>query len=116
MRASAGGLLPVLGIGIFRPVNVVSRRTLVTFWTAQPAARKPLEACFAAARAAEWSSPGDIREAFASADFLGDNRVIFNIGGNNFRLVVRISYRFKQVMIKFVGSHAEYDQIDAETA
>jgi mRNA interferase HigB len=74
-----------------------------------------LTAWYAIARAAEWKSPQDVRTAFGSADFVGDNRVVFDIGGNNYRLVVRISYRFKQVLIKFVGTHADYDRIDAGT-
>ena len=96
-------------------MNVVSRRRLVDFWTDRPAARKPLEAWFAAARSAQWATPQDIRDQFASADFLGDNRVIFDIGGNKYRVVARVSYTFKQVLIKFVGTHAEYDRIDATT-
>ena len=54
-----------------------------------------------------------MRESFGSADFLADNRVVFDVGGNNYRVVVRVSYRFKQVLVKFVGTHAEYDRIDA---
>ena len=52
---------------------------------------------------------------FASADFVGDNRVIFNVGGNKFRLIVRVSYPFRRVLVKFVGTHAEYDSINPET-
>jgi mRNA interferase HigB len=65
------------------------------------------------ARAAEWSTPQDVRETFGSADFLADNRVVFDVGGNNYRVVARISYPFKQLLVKFVGTHAEYDRIDA---
>ena len=93
----------------------MARKTLVAFWTAEPAAKKPLEAWYAVAKAAEWKSPQDIKDQFRSADFLGDNRVIFDIGGNKFRVVVRVSYPFKQVLVKFVGTHAEYDKINAET-
>lgn len=100
---------------IHNAMNVVSRKTLVEFWTRHPRARAPLAAWFEIARAAEWRTPQDVRADFNSADFLADNRVIFDIGGNNYRLVVRISYRFKQVMVKFVGTHAEYDRIDPET-
>lgn len=96
-------------------VNVVARKTLVAFWTANPAAQAPLEAWFATAKAAQWTTPQDIKDQFRSADFLGDNRVIFDIGGNKFRVVVRVSYTFKQVLVKFVGTHAEYDKINAES-
>ncbi|MDZ4361769.1 type II toxin-antitoxin system HigB family toxin [Brevundimonas sp.] len=96
-------------------MNVVSRRTLVDFWTRHPRARAPLTAWYDLARAAEWRTPQDVRDDFRSADFVGDNRVIFDIGGNNYRLVVRISYPFKQIMVKFVGTHDDYDRIDLTT-
>jgi mRNA interferase HigB len=96
-------------------MNVVSRPVLVAFWTRRPLARVPLEAWYRIAKAAEWKDTHDIRADFNSVDFVADNRVIFDIGGNKYRLVVRVSYRFKQVLIKFVGTHAEYDLIDPAT-
>ena len=93
-------------------MNVVARRTLVEFWTRHPRATGPLSAWYYIARAAEWRTPQEVRDDFNTVDFVGDNRVIFDIGGNNYRLVVRISYPFKQVLVKFVGTHAEYDRID----
>ena len=63
---------------------------------------------------AEWSGPADVRAMFGSADFVADNRVIFDIGGNKFRIVARVSYRFKRVLVKFIGTHREYDQINPE--
>jgi len=87
----------------------------VEFWRRRPPAQGPLSAWYELARAAEWRTPNDIRAQFNSADFVGDNRVIFDVGGNKYRIVVRVSYRFKQVLIKFVGTHAEYDRIDPET-
>lgn len=92
-------------------MNVVTRRRLQAFWTLHPKARAPLSAWYALARAAEWRGPQDIKDQFRSADFVADNRVIFNIGGGNYRLVVRVSYRFKQVLVKFVGTHKDYDGI-----
>lgn len=97
------------------PVNVITRRRLEAFWTLHPQARPPLSAWYVLARAAVWSSPQDIKDQFRSADFVQDNRVIFDIGGNNYRLVVRVSYVFKSVLIKFVGTHADYDRIDPNT-
>ena len=64
---------------------------------------------------AEWVSPADIRSMFGRADFVGDSRVIFDIGGDKFRLVARISYVYGRVLVKFVGTHSEYDNIDPET-
>jgi mRNA interferase HigB len=65
---------------------------------------------------ATWSGPADVRAQFgATVDFLGDNRIIFDIGGNKYRLIVHVAYPFKRVLIKFIGTHQEYDKIDAET-
>jgi len=95
-------------------MNVVARRTLQTFWLRHPRAKGPLIAWYDHVRAARWQTPQDVRNDFNSADFVGDNRVIFDIGGNNYRLVARVSFTFKQVLVKFVGTHAEYDRIDPE--
>ena len=76
----------------------------------RPAARK-----YAAVSKAEWRGPADIRAMYNTADFVGDNRVICNIGGNRFRLIVHVSYEYRAVLIKFVGTHADYDRIDPET-
>jgi len=96
-------------------MNVVARRTLMRFWEAHPDARGPLLAWFAAARTARWRTPQDIRDQYGSADVLGDNRVVFTVGGDKYRLVARISYECQQVLIKFVGTRKDYDQIDVET-
>lgn len=66
-------------------------------------------------KAADWSKPTDIKEIFRSADILADDRVVFNIGGNKYRLVVAVHYRGKRIYIRFVGTHVEYDRIDAVT-
>ena len=78
-------------------------------------AEEPLRAWYAEARAAAWRSPAQIKDRYRSASFVGDNRVVFNIGGNKHRLVVHVNYGLGIVLIKFVGSHAEYDRIDVET-
>ena len=96
-------------------MQIVSRKTLVTFWEKHPDAEGPLATWFTAARAAEWKTPQDIRYDFRSADFVGDNRVIFDIGGNKYRLIVNVSYTYKSVLIKFIGTHADYDKINPET-
>jgi mRNA interferase HigB len=97
-------------------MNVIARRTLVAFWTKNPQAEAPLKVWYAEARAAQWTSPQDVKDRFgASVDFLADNRVVFDIGGNKFRLIVRVAYKHKRILIKFVGTHAECDRIDAAT-
>ena len=81
-----------------------------------PQAERPLKVWYATAVKAEWTGPADIKRQFgASVDFVGDNRVIFDLGGNKYRLVVRIAYTYKRALVKFIGTHAEYDGINAET-
>jgi mRNA interferase HigB len=96
-------------------MQIIAKRALRLFWEQHAQAAAPLRAWFAMVSKAEWDGPADVRAMFASADFVGDNRVIFNVGGNKFRLIVRVSYPFKRVLIKFVGTHAEYDTVNPET-
>jgi len=97
-------------------MNVVALKTLREFWTKVPRAERPLQAWYEVARKARWATPAEIKAGFGTnVDFVADNRVIFDLGGNKYRLVVRVSYRFRHVMIKFVGTHKEYDRIDPET-
>lgn len=95
-------------------MNVISKRTVVKFYDKYPQAKIPLEVWYLDARKAEWKTPGDIKKVYASASFLKDNRVVFNIKGNDYRLIVHIDYLRKIVRIKFLGTHAQYDKINAE--
>jgi mRNA interferase HigB len=95
-------------------MNVISKRTLVQFYEKHPAAKVPLEVWHADVRKAEWENPEQIKQTYASASFLEDNRVIFNIKGNDYRLIVHIDYKRKIVRIKFIGTHSEYDKIKAK--
>ena len=71
---------------------------------------------FAIVSRADWTSPADAKRQFGTAiDFVGDNRIIFDLGGNKFRLVAHISYRYRRVLVKFVGTHSDYDAIDPES-
>ena len=96
-------------------VKVVGRKILEDFKKKHADARAQLDAWLAETEDAEWESPNDIKARYASASFLGDNRVIFNIGGNKFRLIVHVNYDYGIVFIKFVGTHSEYNRIDPET-
>jgi mRNA interferase HigB len=94
-------------------MQVIARRTLKQFWERHPQAAGPLRAWFAVASKARWRGPADVKRQFgATVDFVADNRIIFDIGGNRYRLIVRVSYEFGRLMIKFVGTHKEYDKID----
>lgn len=92
-------------------MNVIALKALRDFWGKHPQAEGPLKAWYALVSKADWSGPADIRSQFNSADFVTDNRVIFDIGGNKYRLIVRVAYLHKRVLIKFVGTHKEYDKI-----
>lgn len=95
-------------------MRVITLRTLKQFWLAKPDAEKALKAWYAEAKAADWQSPADIKTKYRSVSILHDSRVIFNICGNKYRLTVKINYRFSTIYIRFIGTHKEYDAINAE--
>jgi mRNA interferase HigB len=96
-------------------MRIVAKSTLLTFIRNHASAEQALLAWHAEAAKASWKTPQDIKDQYASASFVGKNRVVFNIKGNDFRLIVAIAYRIGVVYIKFVGTHAEYDKVDATT-
>lgn len=96
-------------------MRIIARRTLRVFWERHPDSEQPLKAWFAEANSADWKNPQQIKGRYSHASFVADNRVIFNIGGNKYRLVAHVNYDFQILYIKFVGTHAEYDRIDPET-
>jgi mRNA interferase HigB len=94
-------------------VRVISRRTLRTFWRAgHPDAEQPLRAWFAEVSKAAWKSTAEIKRRYPSASVIDAERVVFNIGGNKYRLAVKLWFPGQAVWIKFIGSHKQYDQID----
>lgn len=74
-----------------------------------------MRAWVSVAKAADWTTPAEVKQLFRSADIVANNRLVFNIGGNKYRLVVAVHYRAKRLFIRFIGTHAEYDKIDATT-
>lgn len=98
-------------------MHIVAHSTLVNFYS-QPQyqdARSALEAWHEEVRAASWNSPAELKAQYGSASIVGNNRAVFNIKGNDYRLIVAIAYRMQWVYIKFVGTHAQYDKVDAAT-
>lgn len=98
-------------------MRVIAKSTLVKFWQ-QPGrldARGPLQAWHHEAAKAEWRSPQDVKDQFRSASICGNNRMVFNIAGNKYRLVVEMQYGAGIAWVKFVGTHRRYDEIDVET-
>ncbi len=97
-------------------MQVIAKRTLREFLSRHPAAETPLKLWYARAARARWVRPADLRAQFgATIDFVTGNRTIFDVGGNKYRLVVKIDYGVGLVLIRFVGVHAAYDRIDAAT-
>jgi mRNA interferase HigB len=96
-------------------MRIIARKTLTDYWEKEPAAKTGLRAWYAEALHAQWSSPAEVKALYGSASILKDGRVGFNIGGNKYRLVVWINYKFYTIYVRFVGTHEEYDEIDAQT-
>ena len=97
-------------------MSIIAKRALWEFWERHPDAERALSDWYISVEKADWSTPSEIRESFPDASFVGGNRVVFNIRGNRFRLITWISYRWRTVYIKWIGTHAEYDRIDVERA
>ncbi|MBX3729302.1 MAG: type II toxin-antitoxin system HigB family toxin [Candidatus Sumerlaeia bacterium] len=96
-------------------MHVISRRSLRAFWERHPDAEAALEAWFHEAKRAHWASSADIKARYGTASIIGSERVVFNICGNRYRLIVRVNYESQALFIRFVGTHKEYDKIDART-
>ncbi|MDE3255799.1 MAG: type II toxin-antitoxin system HigB family toxin [Bacteroidota bacterium] len=94
-------------------MRVISKKILRAFWEKHPDSEQQLKSWFQETSNGEWNSPNEIKIEYPSASILSNNRVVFNIKGNKYRLIVRINYDYKMAWIRFVGTHAEYDKIDA---
>ena len=99
-------------------MRVIALSTLKEFWNGNPEyrdAEKPTLAWFRDVVAADWSKPSDVKAQFGSASILKDGRAVFNIAGNKYRIVVWINYPYRVVCVRFIGTHRQYDGIDAKT-
>ncbi len=96
-------------------MRIIPKKALRDFWDLHPDSEQALKAWFKDVSAADWESFNDVQEAFGRASAVGSDRIVFRIRGNQYRLIVRVNYAFSLIYIKFVGTHAEYDKIDAET-
>jgi mRNA interferase HigB len=94
-------------------VRIISRKILREFWGKHPDAQQPLQAWYFDVKHSRWKSPADIKNIYRNASFLMDNRVVFNIKGNRYRVVAAVQYDFEIVYVRFVGTHKDYDKIDA---
>lgn len=95
-------------------MRVIAKKRLREFWEQHPDAREPLLAWFREAEQEDWDTPAAVKAKYRNASILGGNRVVFNVKGNTYRLVVKIKYAYRVVYVRFVGTHAEYDAVDAK--
>lgn len=96
-------------------MRVISTKHIKDFYENHADSEQPLKSWLDEAKKAKWNTPQDIKDKYSSVSFVGNNRVVFNIKGNSYRLVAAIAYSFGAVYVKFIGTHAEYDEIDALT-
>lgn len=99
-------------------MRIIALSTLKAFWEESPEyldAKEPTLAWYRHALHADWSSPADVKQDFRNASILKGGRVVFNIAGNKYRLVVWINYAYRVVYIRFIGTHVQYDKIDVQT-
>ena len=95
-------------------MRVISKKALKDFWLKHPQGQQALSCWYQETKKSEWKGPAAIKEKYRSVDFLHGNRVAFNIGGNKYRLIVKVNYDYSIVYIRFLGTHKEYDRINAE--
>ena len=94
-------------------MRIISEKTIKNFIEAHPSARKPMSIWIDLIRAGRWENPVQVKEMFGSADIVPNGRMVFDIGGNKFRIVCLMGFMSKTVFVRFVGTHKEYDKIDA---
>ena len=96
-------------------MRIISRRALREFWAKHPDARGSLQAWYANVKRANWKTPSDVKAIYQNASFIENNRIVFNIKGNSYRLIAAIDYRHGIVYIRFVGTHQAYNRVNAAT-
>lgn len=93
--------------------RVIAKKTLRDFWNNHSDSEQHLKTWYETAKTSHWTSPNDIKDTFANASILRNSRVVFNIKGNKYRLIVKFNYERQWAFIRFIGTHVEYDEIDA---
>jgi mRNA interferase HigB len=95
-------------------MRIISKRTLVQFYDAHPEAEQSLKRWYKLAKMADWKTPTDVKTDIGNASIIGNNRIVFNISGNKYRLIAAANYKHRMLYIRFIGTHKEYDKINAE--
>ena len=93
--------------------NIVSRKKLREFWEKHPDSEETLKTWYSVALKANWKNSNELKKQYRSASILGDNRAVFNICGNKYRLIVKFNYEMQWCWIRFIGTHNEYNKVDA---
>lgn len=96
-------------------MRIFSKSTLRKFWEIHPEAEQYLRTWFETATNAAWETPNDVKQSYAHASILKNNRIVFNIKGNDFRLIVSVNFEKQWIFVRFIGTHLAYDKIDANT-
>lgn len=94
-------------------MRIISRRALREFWEVHRDAEEPLRSWHRRVKREEWDTPADVKARHPTASIVGNGRVVFNIRGNAYRLIVKVDYRLHRVYVRFVGTHREYDRVNA---
>ena len=95
-------------------MRIIAKKTLRDFWERHPDSEQSLKAWHLEFREAEWATPAQLKDLYSSASILVNNRVVFDVEGNKYRLIVWIRYQQNMVHIKWLGTHAEFDHVNAE--
>lgn len=95
-------------------MRIIAKKILREFWENHSDCEQQLKAWFQEASKAEWTTPNEIKSEYPSASIVGNDRIVFNIKGNAYRLIVKINYDYQMIWIRFIGTHAEYDKVNAK--
>lgn len=94
-------------------MRIIAKKILREFWTKHSDCEEQLKSWYQETESITWENPNDVKRDYPSASILGDNRIVFNIKGNRYRIIIKINYDYQMIWIRFIGTHAEYDKVDA---
>ena len=95
--------------------RIFAKSTLREYWVIHPDSEQYLKTWYDTAMNSDWKNPNDVKQTYSNASILKDSRIVFNIKGNSYRLVTKFNFEKQWIFIRFIGTHAEYDKIDAST-
>ena len=109
------GTFAIFACRFIRMERIIAKSTLRTYWEKHPETEQYLKTWYDTAMSSDWKTPNDVIKTYASASILKDSRIVFNIKGNAHRLIAKFNFQKQWIFIRFVGTHAEYDKVDANT-